>query len=192
MNDMPLSTPPSTPPSEAHKTSDELAQIRTDLAVDRTLMAADRSLMAWVRTGLSMISFGFTIYKVIEGFHQEGGGSSVTTARDVGLFLTGLGIVAVVMGTIEYWSRLKALRKEPSERYLTAAQFAGDVQAFLDGHTVSARHGTYAYRAGKFAHRHRIAILGAATVALSLVAGVGGLAQMPMGGKLVVPTVSPP
>ena len=34
-----------------------------DMARMRTLMAADRTLMAWVRTALSMISFGFTIFK---------------------------------------------------------------------------------------------------------------------------------
>ncbi|WP_208102982.1 DUF202 domain-containing protein, partial [Escherichia coli] len=44
----------------------------TELAADRTLMAADRSLMAWVRTALSMISFGFTIYKILQGFQQSG------------------------------------------------------------------------------------------------------------------------
>jgi putative membrane protein len=45
------------------KSANDLAAERTDLAVDRTVMAAGRTLMAWVRTALSMISFGFTIYK---------------------------------------------------------------------------------------------------------------------------------
>jgi putative membrane protein len=35
------------------------------LALDRTRMAAERTLMAWVRTALSMIGFGFTIYKFL-------------------------------------------------------------------------------------------------------------------------------
>ena len=51
--------------------SDESSENRTDLAVVQNLMAADRTLMAWVRTALSMISFGFTIYKVIEGLQHE-------------------------------------------------------------------------------------------------------------------------
>lgn len=70
---------------------------------------------------------------------------------------------------------LKALRKEPAERYLTAAQLAGDVQSFLDGRIVSARRGTFTYQAGKFARRHRIALLTAAVVTLSVLAGVGGV-----------------
>jgi putative membrane protein len=97
--------------------SSESAQFNTNLAIDRTVMAADRSLMAWVRTALSMISFGFTIYKLLEGFAQSGEHfRRATTPRDIGLFLTGLGTVAVVMGTIEYWYRFKTLRERRAMR----------------------------------------------------------------------------
>ena len=91
-------------------TTGELAQQRTALATERTLMAADRSLMAWIRTALSMISFGFTIYKLLEGFEQRGGPLPQASPRTMGLFLVGLGTVAMVMGTVEYWFRFKALR----------------------------------------------------------------------------------
>jgi putative membrane protein len=90
----------------------ELAQERTDLALFRNLMAADRTLMAWVRTSLSLDSFGFTIYKVLVAF-QQGGGQLPQghTPRNIGLFLTGLGTVAMLMGTVEYWQSLKELQK---------------------------------------------------------------------------------
>jgi inner membrane protein YidH len=93
------------------KSSGELAEVRTDLAVTRTLMAADRTLMAWIRTALSLLSFGFTIYKVLQGF-QDAGSLAVPageTPRNIGLFLTGMGTVAMVMGTIEYVQTLKML-----------------------------------------------------------------------------------
>jgi putative membrane protein len=92
--------------------SNELAQRRTDLATSRNLMAADRTLMAWVRTALSLDSFGFTIYKVLVAF-QEGGGQlpQGQTPRNIGLFLTGLGTIAMLMGTVEYWQTLKELHK---------------------------------------------------------------------------------
>jgi putative membrane protein len=93
-----------------HDSSDELAKDRTDMAAERTLMAADRTLMAWVRTSLSMNSFGFTIYKVLEGFLQSGSILPRSeTPRDMGLFLTGLGTVAMVMGTVEYVQTLREL-----------------------------------------------------------------------------------
>jgi putative membrane protein len=94
------------------KTSTELAEDRTDLAIRRTLMGADRTLMAWVRTALSMISFGFTIYKVLQGFqeNQEHVIGKDYDPRTVGLFLVGLGTFSMVLGTIEFWQSLKDLR----------------------------------------------------------------------------------
>ena len=92
------------------KSANDLAVERTDLATRRTLMAADRTLMAWVRTALSMISFGFTIYKVLEGFQQSGAAlPRAGSPRSLGLFLIGLGTVCMLMGTIEYWQTLKEL-----------------------------------------------------------------------------------
>ncbi len=92
------------------KSANDLAQERTDLAVHRTVMAADRSLMAWIRTALSMISFGFTIYKLLEGFQHGGGALPHTeTPRNAGLVLVGLGTISMLLGSIEYWLTLRDL-----------------------------------------------------------------------------------
>ncbi len=82
-----------------------------NLPVLNTLLAADRTLMAWTRTSLSLLSFGFTIYKILEGFQDAGGKFVVRseTPRNVGIFLTGMGTLAMVMGTVEYWQLLKQL-----------------------------------------------------------------------------------
>ena len=61
---------------------------------------------------------------------------------------------------------LKALRKEPSQRYGSAAEFAADIERHLGGWPVRARRGTLRYRSSKFVKRHR---LGLAVVALALV-----------------------
>jgi putative membrane protein len=94
------------------KSSDDLAQDRTDLAATRTLMAADRTLMAWQRTSLSMQTFGFTLYKILDAFQQAGGVLRRSdTPRNVGLVLTGMATVAMLIGTLEYWARLRELRQ---------------------------------------------------------------------------------
>jgi putative membrane protein len=94
------------------RSADDLAKDRTAMATTRTLMAADRTLMAWIRTSLSMISFGFTIYRVLEGF-QEGGQQLrlEQTPRNIGLILTALGTMAMVMGVTEYWVNVRMLRR---------------------------------------------------------------------------------
>jgi putative membrane protein len=98
-------------------TANEMAEQRTDLATRRTVMAADRSLMAWIRTGLSLISFGFTIYKLLQeaGRLMQERGEALRndhSPRNVGLFLTGLGTISIVIGTIEYWETRKDLLQE--------------------------------------------------------------------------------
>jgi len=70
---------------------------------------------------------------------------------------------------------LKALRKDPQERYLTAEQLATDVRAWLNGQPVGARRGTVRYRAQKFIRRHRLALAGVALLAATLLAGVVGV-----------------
>ena len=98
------------PVAAEHDSPTEMAKDRTDMASHRTMMAADRTLMAWVRTSLSMNSFGFTIYKVLEGFVNSGATlPRGDTPREMGLFLTGLGTVAMVMGTVEYVQTLRDL-----------------------------------------------------------------------------------
>lgn len=94
------------------RSANQLAEERTDLATTRTLMAADRTLMAWTRTALSMISFGFTIYKLLEGFREAGVHlAHPHSPRSIGLFLTGMGTVSMLLGTIEYWRFILSLRE---------------------------------------------------------------------------------
>lgn len=90
----------------AVKTSNELAAERTKMAAARTALAASRSLMAWIRTALSMIGFGFTIYK----FLQDVEGIRPGAARNAGLFLIALGVVSVVFGCADYWQVTGGLR----------------------------------------------------------------------------------
>jgi putative membrane protein len=94
--------------------SDPELKIADILALDRTRMAAERTLMAWVRTALSMISFGFTIYKFLQVLQDE---STVpilrpNTPRTVGLMLTGIGTFAVIIACVQHWKYIKKLRPD--------------------------------------------------------------------------------
>jgi tetratricopeptide (TPR) repeat protein/tRNA A-37 threonylcarbamoyl transferase component Bud32 len=70
---------------------------------------------------------------------------------------------------------LKALEKDPRQRYPTAGHLADDVARYLAGRPVKARTPTTFYRIGKFVRRHRLRLsIAACVVALALgaVAGV--------------------
>ena len=67
---------------------------------------------------------------------------------------------------------LKALRKDPRERYGSVDQLAEDILRHLDGRPVLARRNTTAYVARKFLQRHKLGVAAAALVLLTLAAGL--------------------
>jgi tRNA A-37 threonylcarbamoyl transferase component Bud32/tetratricopeptide (TPR) repeat protein len=67
---------------------------------------------------------------------------------------------------------LKAMRRDPSERYASVELFDADVAAHLQQRPVRARAGTWRYLAGRFAVRNKLPLALAATVLVSLVAGL--------------------
>lgn len=98
------------------------AQLNTRLAVKRTLMSIDQTLMSWLRTALSMITFGFTIYTVLQNFKDKGATlPNEYSPRNVGLFLVGLGTIAMIMGAAEYWGSIKQLQQIERVRFLRPA-----------------------------------------------------------------------
>jgi non-specific serine/threonine protein kinase/serine/threonine-protein kinase len=66
----------------------------------------------------------------------------------------------------------KALRPEPGLRYASVSQLSADIKRHLDGEPVSARTGTFAYRATKFAQRHRMGVAASLAVFFALAMGV--------------------
>ena len=52
-------------------------------------------------------------YKLLQGFEEAGTQlTHASSPRAMGMFLTGMGTVAMVLGTVEYWFRLQDLRKQ--------------------------------------------------------------------------------
>jgi len=88
------------------------ARPRRDLGAMRTRMAADRTLMAWIRTALSLLTFGFTIYKILQEVEKSISLPQQQSPRNIGLLLAAAGTMAMVMGTIEYWQTLHELRQD--------------------------------------------------------------------------------
>ncbi|WP_395398086.1 DUF202 domain-containing protein [Novosphingobium sp. BL-8A] len=79
----------------------------SDLGATRTVLAADRTLMAWIRTSLSMLSFGFTIYKFLQGLADNHQIAKTDSPQHVGMFLAATGTAAMVLGTLSYWTTLR-------------------------------------------------------------------------------------
>ena len=85
------------------------------LATERTRMAADRTLMGWIRTALSMIGFGFTIYKFLESFQSKEVGSQIVrphSPRVVGFTLISIGLFSLVIACLQHWNYVKKLKAD--------------------------------------------------------------------------------
>jgi putative membrane protein len=99
-----------TPPERPARPLDE----GTRLAYERTILAHERTLMAWLRTAVSLITFGFTIYKF---FALELSGKSqrpihqVIGPRQFALIMIAVGLFALLAATLENWRYRKGLRK---------------------------------------------------------------------------------
>jgi putative membrane protein len=109
------------------KSSNELADERTQLALTRTIVALDRTLMAWVRTATSLISFGFTIYKFFQQLQQERATQvhRLLGPRGLALVMITLGVGGLTLATWQYRRELANLHRQyaqygPFDRSLTA------------------------------------------------------------------------
>lgn len=67
---------------------------------------------------------------------------------------------------------LKAMAKQPSERYATAAHMANDLRCFLEHRPVAAQSPTIVQRLGKWSRRHKSAARAISTVALLVLVGL--------------------
>ena len=81
----------------------------TDLALERTMLAYERTLMAWVRTSISLLSFGFTIYKFFEEVSKKVQ-NQVLTPRLVGMIMISFGLLSLLLAQIQHQQAVKKLR----------------------------------------------------------------------------------
>jgi putative membrane protein len=93
--------------------------LSTRLALVRTRLAFERTLMAWVRTSVSLITFGFTLYKAFEylGQHEPPAarGHADAEARHFGMVMIAIGVIALMLALHQHLKRVKQARLLDSE-----------------------------------------------------------------------------
>src|SRR4029453_5319211 len=135
-----------------------------------------------VTTASDVYALGVVLYEVLSGrrpYRLKGGTAAqlerAILERDVEAPSTALArdLRRQLRGDLDNVV-LKALRKDPAERYATAAELADDVRRYLDGFPVRAAPDRPAYRIAKFLRRHHAAVTAGAAGVFGLVAGLGG------------------
>jgi putative membrane protein len=86
----------------------------TGLAFERTFLAYERTLMAWTRTSVSLIGFGFTIYKFFQYLKQEEeiNFTGMLGTRLYGISFIIVGLLSLLIATLQHRQSLSTLRRK--------------------------------------------------------------------------------
>ena len=102
---------------------------RTDYAYERTVQASGRTLMAGVRTAISMVAFGFTIFKFFDYLDQGSsemlGDLSPRGPANVGLLLFGVGMILLLLSIVDHIRDMYRLSDREGEQFPISASLAG-------------------------------------------------------------------
>jgi putative membrane protein len=97
-----------TNPTEKHAPQFDAS---TRLAYLRTQLALERTMMSWIRTATSLITFGFAVYKFFE-FEQKASEQAkhVISPRVFGLIMIVMGLLSLLMGTVQHVVGMRQIR----------------------------------------------------------------------------------
>jgi tRNA A-37 threonylcarbamoyl transferase component Bud32/tetratricopeptide (TPR) repeat protein len=156
-----------------------------DLAADSTVTAmrmltpdyaspeqVDGSL---VSTATDIYSMGAVLYKLLTGrsphHFDSDSASAIALAISSGSIIPPARLVPALKGDLEFIV-LKALRREPQERYATIEQLAEDLENFLQSRPIRARTGDAWYRTRKLLRRYWLPVAASVLAVAGLSAGV--------------------
>ena len=97
----------------------DIAHVRTDLAYERSKLASDRTTMAYMRTSVSLIGFGFTIYKFFQYLSDMPGFEKLPSvgARNLGMALLILGAAMLFMAVAQQIVFLRRLSSMSGHKF---------------------------------------------------------------------------
>jgi putative membrane protein len=83
------------------------------LDLERTHIAYEQSMMTWIRTAIALITFGFTIYRFFQ-LELPGRAEKIRLIgpREFGTTLVSLGLVSLVLATLEHRRCQRVLREQ--------------------------------------------------------------------------------
>lgn len=109
--------------SESKPSKEEVEDVKapTDLrlvgALVRTAFSSEQTLMSWMRTSVSLFTFGFSISQFFNYLGEQQGGAQLSAGpRRLGIALISLGILALLLATVEHVHRLRKLEGQGLQR----------------------------------------------------------------------------
>lgn len=70
-------------------------------------------MQAWIRTAISLITFGFTVYKLADIVEQNPADRTrLAGPHEIGYVLVAIGLIALAFAAAEYRESIRVLREE--------------------------------------------------------------------------------
>lgn len=94
--------------------SEEIKPDANKLAAERTFLAYERTLMAWTRTSVSLISFGFTLFKFYQYLVErepEKHADNLLGPQTIGVSMVGIGTFMLLLASVMHRKQMVKLRK---------------------------------------------------------------------------------
>jgi putative membrane protein len=100
-----------------HVRSAEVELSPSWIAIENLRLAYERDLIAWIQMALSLITFGFSMYKFFQYLHETNADlpERLLTPRTFGIIMITIGLIVLLLATVQNWQRRKELRSHYSD-----------------------------------------------------------------------------
>ena len=108
---------------------------KDDLAVERTKLALERTLLAMVRTATTLLTFGFTIIKLLEEKARQASPHPIldlVSPKSVGTIMIAAGFIGLLMSTIHYVGLMKRMGSFTRKTWFSSSMIISYVILLLD------------------------------------------------------------
>lgn len=103
------------------------------IAIENLRLAYERDLITWVQMALSLITFGFSMYKFFQYMHETNADlpERLLTPRTFGIVMISVGLVVLLLATFQNWQRRKTLLAHYSDMPFSLASLLAILIATL-------------------------------------------------------------
>ena len=135
----------------------------------------EQALGGAASTATDVYSLGAVLYKLLTGVpphhFEEDSGHDIVAVISAGKITPPAQLIPALKGDLEI-ILLKALRREPQERYATIDQFSDDLENYLESRPIRARKNETWYQTKKFFRRRWLPVSAVSLAMASLSAGI--------------------